>query len=531
MLKNLAPIENSQAKSIFYNSAKSNEIKLNLSTNPKRLSDNKFEEFLSVTNRDKEIPIIKEAKNSSNSLEIEPKSPRSILKKPSELAESSNLKLQKMELKSHFERKNNIKKISQIIINSHLSESLENDQRTSEKMVLSSKLRELKLSKIEQKPIIKLPTQKEIRRINITEQPLTIIIPNEQIEPTGTGPTIQMSPRLNTLNIPIIPTITEPISPTAMMSPKNQNSNIILNEDFKLNDLLHHKIEFFGNKKIDMYYEINEEIPTLKLEEEEGKVKPKEKDIKLSVYKNYNNDDKFGDDIIEINSSLRDLLLKVDPVFYTFSRNQKKEIIKEYFQEIYRNSLKTIQLLTLFFVIFILFACLSWIIVLENIQWSQIFFSLRLATILGLLITIKLLSYVSFQEYFKKVFFLIYLALAIQILAFSIYNPQIEYVMELEILACYLSLTKQPFVMFVESLIISVLFIFFHLGILYAIQTGNFLMLHSTVAVIFFNLSTIHLNIKLSIDNFNKFRVSVLKKQQMNNLVENLLPIHVIFFL
>ena len=113
----------------------------------------------------------------------------------------------------------------------------------------------------------------------------------------------------------------------------------------------------------------------------------------------------------------------------------------------------------------------------------------------------------------------------------EVMNPQIKIVMELEFLACYLSFTRYCFINFIESTFASLIFLILHIIYLHLVNMSSFLMIHSTFVVIFFNLVGVHIQIKTQIDNFNKTRINIIKKKQLNNMIVNLLPNHVLDYL
>lgn len=449
--------------------------------------------------------------------EMSPRSPKSIMKKKNfpevspfeinpvmQIQEDKNL--QKLQLKSQFDQRNKMKKISNILAKS----DIENKRKAAEektpllKNISKSKsnLEDNKNNKVSEKALnIKLKNSasqenQEEKLRNIPKQPNTIIVEKEQID-----------------------------NKDNKVSSFNQISEE--EEEFNFNHLLFHKIQNFGDKKIDFYYEVVDEIPFLKYEDMpiDPKLVPKQKTIIIEEKQEKN--DKYEEEIDEINSSMNHFLLKFNKFLLNFKKNQNKESIKDFFDEIYENSLKNIQGRLLIYSIFNLFVCLAWIILRDSLVGLEIFTPLRLLTVLAFLISIKVLTYNKFRANFKKLIFGLYALTLLQILLFTNFNNKIEIVMELEILACYLSLTNYPFVMFLETVLISIIFFILHGIYLKIVENPNFLMLHSSAALIFFNLLNINTNIKASLENFNHFRVNIIKKKQLNNLIANLLPNHV----
>ena len=133
----------------------------------------------------------------------------------------------------------------------------------------------------------------------------------------------------------------------------------------------------------------------------------------------------------------------------------------------------------------------------------------------------------AFCEFHRTYIYVFYGAIAINIMVFTALNPYIGIVMEIELVACYISITKFPIIGFLESIGMSVAFLVLHIIYLKIIKNPSYLMLHSSVVVILFNLAAVHLKVKTLIDNFNKGRINFVKKKQLNNLIVNLLPNHV----
>lgn len=172
-----------------------------------------------------------------------------------------------------------------------------------------------------------------------------------------------------------------------------------------------------------------------------------------------------------------------------------------------------------------------WIIVNKEVNGFTGFFATRLVIVATALLAAKMWKSPIFCEFHRTYIYVFYGAIAINILVFTLLNPYIGIVMEMELVACYISITKFPIIGFLEAIGMSIAFLVLHIIYLRIIENPFYLMLHSSVVVILFNLAAVHLKVKTIIDNFNKSRINFIKKKQLNNLIVNLLPNHVIFSL
>ena len=350
-----------------------------------------------------------------------------------------------------------------------------------------------------------------VERLNISHQKNTIFVSNEQAE--------------------------KPME--KQIEKKNTNIKQISYDDFlgsstDLEQLFFRKTVNLGNKKIDEFYEVLEENPTFNTHEtqnvpQKGLIIDSKKLSTLSISNKFRTITGDFENMAQSDFSLAPILLKFSKIWLSFPWNQNIETLEEYYEEIFQENILFSKGNIFFYSVFNLLVCLLWILIHNDIYGFNGFFSTRIV-ILSLALTFAKFWTKDFMKKYHKGFILCYYGFtAIQILVFTIINPQIEIVMEIEFLACYLSLTRYAFISFINSLLISLIYLILHIVYLNIVTNPSFLMLHSTFLVIFFNLVGVHIQVKTQIDNFNKIRINVIKKKQLNNMIVNLLPNHVLY--
>ena len=187
---------------------------------------------------------------------------------------------------------------------------------------------------------------------------------------------------------------------------------------------------------------------------------------------------------------------------------------------------------------FALFLCYNlffgfMILTIQNdLKDFTVLISIRLTTTLfGILIS----KYVMRQERGRRRFLMaaLYFIFLIQIMLFSLLNPNIFLIPEIEGLLFYYSFSRFSFYSLREQIFFALLSLALHSILLDKINNDVWCMLWSSVCVIGFNLIGIHTKIWSRIRHFNNSRANMVKKRQLNNLVSHLLPVHVstIFFL
>ena len=306
-------------------------------------------------------------------------------------------------------------------------------------------------------------------------------------------------------------------------------NNAFLGSSFNFDQQFFHQIVNFGVQKLDEYYEVMEEIPALRTNEFQAvqlnnSSRASKKYSVLSKYRTLNDD---LEDIAQSNVSLDKFLLKINKLWQTFSKNQNLETVDELNEELVQDFTFQNQGNLVIYCFFNLFISLFWIIINDKIVGFSGFFVTRIVTLAIALLFAKVWTKITLKEYHKAYVYLFYFIIFIQILIFTILNPRIEIAMELEFLACYLSFTRYAFIDFRESIFISVGYLILHIIYLYIIYFPFYLMIHSTCIIILFNLASIHIRMRITVDNFNNSRINIIKKKQLNNLIVNLLPNHV----
>ena len=241
-------------------------------------------------------------------------------------------------------------------------------------------------------------------------------------------------------------------------------------------------------------------------------------------YRTLNND---FEDMAQTDFAIERILIKFSKIWLYFPSPRNRETVEEYKEDIFIDNILFSKGNLFLYSFFNLAVCLLWLLIHDDIDGFNGFFSTRIVVLSLALICAKYWTKDFSKKYHKGIILWYYGFTAIQILLFTIINPQIQIVMEIEFLVCYISLTRYAFITFIDSIIISVIFLVLHIIYLNIITVPAFLMLHSTFVMIFFNLVGVHIQTKTQIDNFNNSRINVIKKKQLNNLIVNLLPKHV----
>ena len=290
-----------------------------------------------------------------------------------------------------------------------------------------------------------------------------------------------------------------------------------------------HKTVNFGAQKIDEYYEILDEIPATKT------VEPNHSSLSLSRssknrYSQYSKYRTLNDDfetMAQTDSAIESFLLKVHRLWLSAKKNQNSETILDFQHEISNDYAASSQINLVLYSLFNVLISFFWIIVNTEVYGFTGFFATRMIIAVSAILAAKVWISPAFCEFHRTYIYVFYGAIAINIMVFTALNPYIGIVMEIELVACYISITKFPIIGFLESIGMSVAFLVLHIIYLKIIKNPSYLMLHSSVVVILFNLAAVHLKVKTLIDNFNKGRINFVKKKQLNNLIVNLLPNHV----
>lgn len=460
-------------------------------------------------------------------------------------------KFKKLEYKSQFTQRNQIKRITNLLIQSRqeMHDSRENSamklitqsaQRREKKSITLEKVMSPSSVTLYQKPItnsaFKLNPNgssnvegyinsggshnSHFERKKIRIQKDTILIPKEQtkehIEKTAEK--------------------TAEKEKEKEKAPEKKNTisyDEFLGSSVDFDQLFFKKTVNLGNKKVDEFYEVMEENPTFKTNEtttaNTGIAKSNFDNKKMSTlsitkYRTLNND---FEDMAQTDFAIERILIKFSKIWLHFPYPQNRETVEEYKEDIFFDNILFSKGNLFLYSFFNLAVCLLWLLIHDDIDGFNGFFSTRIVVLSLALICAKFWTKDFPKKYHKGIILWFYGFTAIQILLFTIINPQIQIAMEIEFLACYVSLTRYAFITFIDSVIISVIFLVLHIIYLNIITVPAFLMLHSTFVVIFFNLVVVHIQQKTQIDDFNNSRINVIKKKQLNNLIVNLLPKHV----
>jgi len=309
--------------------------------------------------------------------------------------------------------------------------------------------------------------------------------------------------------------------------------NEFMQQSVDFDELLFKKTVNLGNHNVEEYYEMMDENPVFKTNEAaprnsffHSKSINQFAQLSASKYRTLNND---FEDMAKTDFAIERILLRFDKFWLSFPRKQNEETIEEFHDVIFSKYALFSKGNLFIYSVFNLFVSLLWILIHKNLNGFNGFFSGRIIVLSIAVILAEFWTKEFPKKYHKALVLIYYGFITIQILVFTIINPSVEIAMELEFLACYLSLTRYAFISFVDSIFISLIFLVLHIIYLNIIYNGTFLMLHSTFVVILFNLVWVHFQRKTQIDNFNNSRINVIKKKQLNNLIVNLLPNHVSF--
>jgi len=511
-----------------------------LSPTSKLLKEKKIQSFekMADENSDKKNLLIENNKNSlKSSLKIKPAAQMielPALEKGTVDSDEANFK--KLESRSQFKQRTQMKRITNILLQSHESQTKDTSSSTLKK-IDQAVVRKDKKSLTELEKLLNDKIAPDSPHGNPKANDNAIIklkIANAIISPSGEG------------NNPLIERPNNKVHDTILIN-KNQvekketlkpvSFDEFLGSSVDFDQLFYRKTVNIGTKKIDEYYEVMEENPTFKTIE----IAPQntlhysranmDKMKKLSMlsnskYRTLNND---FEDMAQTDFAIERILLRFDKFWLSFPRKQNEETIEEYNEEIFVDYTLFSKGNLFIYSVFNLLVSLLWILILTNLDGFNGFFSTRIIVLSIAVILAEFWTKEFPKKYHKALVLIYYGFIAIQILVFTIINPSVEIVMELEFLACYLSLTRYAFISFVDSILISLIFLVLHIIYLNIIYNGTFLMLHSTFVVIFFNLVEVHIQRKTQIDNFNNSRINIIKKKQLNNLIVNLLPNHVSF--
>jgi len=431
--------------------------------------------------------------------------------------DDSNFK--KLEYRSHFKRRTQIKKITNLVLKNQQEISTFSSKKDDKKETPSHFLRKGKKTYTDLEVLLKEKNEKEENKINLK---LKIIRPN---------PLKSNESAKNTIIIPKEQIEQKKSSPSLKQISEEENNALLVGSSINFDQPYFHKIISHGTKKLDEYYEVMEEVPNLKLSDPTNNVVNSKilgnKYAVISKYRTLNDD---LEDLSQNDISIKKNLLKVDRFWLSFKKNQNEESVKEYHDEIHQDYILQNQANLVIYCIFNFFLTMFWIVISEELTGFNGFFSTRIAMLLIAFIFATFWTKTWLTGYHKMFVLFFYAVTVTQILLFTILNPYIEIVMELEFLACYISLTKYPFIGFIESSVISIIFLVLHIIYLRIIEDPYYLMLHSTFVIILFDLGSVHIRIKTLIDNFNNSRINFIKKKQLNNLIVNLLPNHVFYF-
>ena len=317
--------------------------------------------------------------------------------------------------------------------------------------------------------------------------------------------------------------------PRSITSNRQGGSDDFMGSSVNIEQAFFHKTVNFGAQKIDEYYEILDEIPATKT------VEPNHSSLSLSRssknrYSQYTKYRTLNDDfetVAQTDSAMESFLLKVHRLWLSARRNQNAETILDFQQEISNDYAASSQINLVLYSFLNVMISFFWIIVNTEVYGFTGFFATRMVIAVSAILAAKIWITPAFCEFHRTYIYVFYGAIAINIMVFTALNPYIGIVMEIELVACYISITKFPIIGFLESIGMSVAFLVLHIIYLKIIKNPSYLMLHSSVVVILFNLAAVHLKVKTLIDNFNKGRINFVKKKQLNNLIVNLLPNHV----
>ena len=464
--------------------------------------------------------------------------------------EESNLK--KLEYKSQFNQRNQIKRITNLLIQSRQERQDSREYSAMKLITQSAQRREKKSITIEK---VMSPAS-----VNLYQKPL--ISSSFKLNPNVVEGNINSSHNSNFSNFErmkvkvqkdtiLIPKLQskELIEKTAEKEKEKvpekekekapEKKNTISYEEFlgssvDFDQLFFRKTVNLGNKKVDEFYEVMEENPTFKTNEttttNTGITKSNFDNKKMSMlsistkYRTLNND---FEDMAQTDFAIERILIKFSKIWLYFPSPRNRETVEEYKEDIFIDNILFSKGNLFLYSFFNLAVCLLWLLIHDDIDGFNGFFSTRIVVLSLALICAKYWTKDFSKKYHKGIILWYYGFTAIQILLFTIINPQIQIVMEIEFLVCYISLTRYAFITFIDSIIISVIFLVLHIIYLNIITVPAFLMLHSTFVMIFFNLVGVHIQTKTQIDNFNNSRINVIKKKQLNNLIVNLLPKHV----
>ena len=445
--------------------------------------------------------------------------------------EENNFK--KLEYSSQFKQRNQIKRITNILIQSQK----ESKEQSIIKLLSppSPKRREKKsLTNLEKSPP-SIPINQASKHDKTNLAGLNVI-PERSNKKNVDMDMLDVKHQKNTIFIP-----KDQAEKTGEKQPEKKNTmKLISDEDFlgssiDLDQLFFKKTINFGNKKIEEFYEILEDNPTFKTNESpnfhssKANIDKKMSTISTSTkFRTLNND---FENMTQLDFSTERILLKFNKIWLSFPLNQNWETIEEYNKESFHENILFSKGNIFFYSVFNLFVCLLWLLIHDEIDGFNGFFSTRIVVLSLGLICAKYWTKTLTKKFHKRIILWYYGFTAIQILLFTIMNPQIKIVMELEFLACYLSFTRYCFINFIESIFGSLIFLVLHIIYLHLINASGFLMIHSTFVVMFFNLVGVHIQIKTQIDNFNKSRINIIKKKQLNNMIVNLLPNHVLDYI
>lgn len=436
----------------------------------------------------------------------------------------------KLEYSSQFKQRSQIKRITNILIQS---------QKESKEHSIMKLLSPPSPKRREKKSLTNLEKSPPSITINLaSKHEKTNITGSNAVEGTGKKNVdlLDVKHQKNTILIS-----KDQAEKSAEKQPEKKNTlKLISDEDFlgssiDLDQLFFKKTINFGNKKIEEFYEILEDNPTFKTNESpafhssKANIEKKMSTLSTSTkFRTLNND---FENMTQLDFSTERILLKFNKIWLSFPLNQNCDTIEEYYEEIFHENILFSKGNIFFYSVFNLFVCLLWLLIHDEIDGFNGFFSTRIVILSLGLICSKYWTKNFPKRFHKRIIFWYYGFTAIQILLFTIMNPQIKIVMEIEFLACYLSFTRYCFINFIESTFASLIFLILHIIYLHLINASGFLMIHSTFALMFFNLVGVHIQIKTQIDNFNKSRINIIKKKQLNNMIVNLLPNHVLEYL
>lgn len=440
--------------------------------------------------------------------------------------EPEDPQLQKLDHQSQFKQRTQIRKITNILKQSQAENMA---IRKTELGSIPEKLEQDKSSAGLSRKINKLFTLANDKEKNsapsgeIDIQILPLQSPNmkqpEEIIPR------RGSKRGNTL----IPKDPNDRLPRSITSNRQGGSEDFVGSSVNIEQAFFHKTVNFGAQKIDEYYEILDEIPATKI------VEPNHSSLSLSRssknrYSQYSKYRTLNDDfetMAQTDSAIENFLLKVHRLWLSAKKNQNAETILDFQQEISNDYAASSQINLVLYSFFNMMICFFWIIVNAEVYGFTGFFATRMVIAVSAILAARMWKSPAFCEFHRTYIYVFYGAIAINIMVFTALNPYIGIVMEIELVACYISITKFPIIGFLESIGMSVAFLVLHFIYLKIIKSPSYLMLHSSVVVILFNLAAVHLKVKTLIDNFNKGRINFVKKKQLNNLIVNLLPNHV----